>query len=330
MYEPQGERIVNVDRSVVCLAPARPDTIANRSTTYRSQRPVIPTCKPPDPNTRTPKFRPPAGACDAHCHIFGPGDRYPYAPDRTYTPPDAPLSRFKELQATLGLERAVLVNASCHGSDNTVILDAIAQSGGKYRGVANSDASFTERDFERLHEGGCRGVRFNFVKHLGGMPDMDEFHDTIAKIRPLGWHVDLHFDAGDLLEFDDLLRNLPVPFLIDHMGRVPTKNGLQQAPFQRLLDVLRNNERCWVKISGAERISSEGPPFTDAVPFAQALIEAAPDRILWGTDWPHPNIAKHMPNDGDLVDLIPLFMPDPALQQKILVDNPHRLYQFGA
>jgi 2-pyrone-4,6-dicarboxylate lactonase len=288
---------------------------------------MIPTCKAPDPDTRTPKYRPPPGACDAHCHIFGPGDVYPYAADRSYTPPDAPLSRFKALQTTLGLSRAVLVNASCHGSDNTVIVDAIAQSGGTYRGVANSDDSFTEKDFEKLHLAGFRGVRFNFVKHLGGMPDMGEFQRTLARIRPFGWHIDLHFDASDLIEHDALLQSLPVPFIIDHMGRVPTKNGLGQEPFKLLLNLARNNEKCWIKISGSERISS-GPPFTDAVPFAQALIEAAPDRILWGTDWPHPNIAKHMPNDGDLVDLIPLMMPDAALQKRILVDNPHRLYEF--
>jgi 2-pyrone-4,6-dicarboxylate lactonase len=267
------------------------------------------------------------GACDAHCHIFGPGDIYPYAPDRSYTPPDAPLSRFKALQETLGLSRAVLVNASCHGSDNTVIVDAIAQSGGTYRGVANSDDSFNEKDFEKLHLAGFRGVRFNFVKHLGGMPDMGEFQRTLARIRPFGWHIDLHFDAGDLIEHDALLKSLPVPFIIDHMGRVPTKNGLGQEPFKLLLNLARTNEKCWIKISGSERISS-GPPFTDAVPFAQALIEAAPDRILWGTDWPHPNIAKHMPNDGDLVDLIPLMMPNASLQKRILVDNPHRLYEF--
>ncbi len=290
---------------------------------------MIPTCKAPDPNTRTPRFRPPPGACDAHCHIFGPADRYPYAPERTYTPPDAPLERFKALQSILGLERAVLVNASCHGTDNTVIVDAIAQSGGRYRGVANADDSFTERDFERLHASGFRGVRFNFVKHLGGTPDMDEFRRVIDRIAPLHWHVDLHFDAGDLVEFAGLLARLPVPFIIDHMGRVPTQGGLDQEPFQRLLGVARRNERCWVKISGAERISSAGPPFADAAPFARALIEAAPDRILWGTDWPHPNISRHMPNDGDLVDLIPLYMPDPALQRQVLVGNPHRLYGFG-
>ncbi len=292
--------------------------------------PSAPTCKAPDPNTRTPQLRPPQRACDAHCHIFGPAGRYPYAADRTYTPPDAPLSRFKQLQATLGLTRAVLVNASCHGRDNRVIVDAIAQSGGQYRGVANADDGFSERDFETLHHQGFRGVRFNFVKHLGGVPDLREFERVLARIRPLGWHVDLHFDAADLLEFDGLLRGLPLVYIIDHMGRVPTAQGLEQAPFKQLLRLLGSNDNCWVKISGSERISSAGPPFTDAVPFAQALIAAAPDRILWGTDWPHPNISRHMPNDGDLVDLLGLMVPDAAMQRRILVDNPNRLYQFSA
>ena len=287
----------------------------------------IPVCMAPDPDTKTPAYRPPPGATDAHCHIFGPGDVYPYAADRSYTPPDAPLSRFKELQATLGLERAVLVNASCHGTDNTVILDAIAQSGGKYRGVANVDSTISDEELQRLHEGGIRGIRFNFVQHLGGTPDMAEFHKLVNRIRPLDWHVVLHFDAGDLLAFEEMLSGLPVPFVIDHMGRVPTKDGLDQRPFEILLQTAKM-ENCWVKICGAERVSSAGPPFTDAVPFGQAILEVCPDRVLWGTDWPHPNIKKHMPNDGDLVDLIPLFMADAATQQAVLVDNPQRLYGF--
>jgi predicted TIM-barrel fold metal-dependent hydrolase len=194
--------------------------------------------------------------------------------------------------------------------------------------VANSDDSFTEKDFEKLHNAGFRGVRFNFVKHLGGMPDMGEFRRTLDRIKPFGWHIDLHFDASDLVEHDALLKSLPVPFIIDHMGRVPTKDGLGQEPFTRLLALALSNEKCWIKISGSERIASEGPPFSSAVPFAQRLIEAASDRILWGTDWPHPNIAKHMPNDGDLIDLIPLMMPDEKMQRLVLVENPHRLYQF--
>jgi 2-pyrone-4,6-dicarboxylate lactonase len=288
---------------------------------------AIPVCMAPDADTRKPTYKAPPNACDAHCHIFGPGHRYPYAPDRSYTPPDAPLEAFRALQKTLGLERAVLVNASCHGTDNTVILDAIAQSGGRYRGVANVDESITDAELERLQAGGIRGIRFNFVQHLGGTPDLDEFDRLVHRVAPLGWHVVLHFDAKDLLEFDGLLRKLPVPFIIDHMGRVPTRDGLEQEPFRILLNALRL-DNAWVKICGAERISSAGPPFTDAVPFAQAILKAAPERTLWGTDWPHPNIKKHMPNDGDLVDLIPLFMPDEALQHKVLVDNPQRLYGF--
>lgn len=288
-----------------------------------------PTIKAPDPDTRKPTYQPPPGATDAHCHIFGPAAQYPFSADRTYTPHDNGLDDFKRLQATLGLERAVLVNASCHGVDNTVIVDAIAQSGGKYRGVANADDSFSEADFRELHEQGFRAVRFNFVAHLGGVPDMDEFQRVVKRIMPLGWHVDLHFDAKDLPKYDDMLHNFPVPFIIDHMGRVPTQNGLDQEPFKVLLNLHRRNPKCWVKISGAERIAAaEGPPFTSAVPFAQQLIAAGADRILWGTDWPHPNIAKYMPNDGDLVDLIPLMMPDAATQKLILVDNPHRLYEF--
>ena len=161
--------------------------------------PSIPVCMAPDPNTRTPKYKPPPGACDAHCHIFGPGDKYPYAPDRSYTPPDAPLEKFQALQKTLGLSRAVLVNASCHGVDNTVILDAIEQSGGRYRGVANVDESFSDRDFADLHAGGIRGIRFNFVQHLGGTPDLDEFQRLVARAAEFDWHVVLHFDAADLL-----------------------------------------------------------------------------------------------------------------------------------
>ena len=289
---------------------------------------AIPVCMAPDPDTKTPAYKPPPNATDAHCHIFGPGDVYPYAPNRSYTPPDAPLERFRELQETLGLQRAVLVNASCHGTDNTVILDAIAQSNGQYRGVANVDGSITDEELQQLHDGGIRGIRFNFVRHLGGTPDMAEFHRLVNRIRQLDWHVVLHFDAVDLLAFEEMLLGLPVPFIIDHMGRVPTKDGLDQRPFRILLETARM-ENCWVKICGAERVSSAGPPFTDAVPFGQAILEVCPDRVLWGTDWPHPNIKKHMPNDGDLVDLIPLFMPDEALQQKVLVDNPDRLYQFG-
>ena len=282
---------------------------------------------PPDPNTRKPKFRPPPLACDAHCHIFGPAANFPYAADAPYIPPDAPFENLQKLHAILGIERAVIVHASCHGADMRVTLDAIARSQGRYRGTAIIDERITEKDFERMHAGGIRAVRFNFVKHLGGRPDLAFFQRTIERIKPLGWHLILHLDADDLVEFDTLFRNMPIPMVIDHMGRVKAAGGLEQKPFKVLLEWMRN-EKFWVKVCGAERVSSMGPPFTDAVPFARALIEAAPERILWGTDWPHPNVGKYMPNDGDLMDLFPLMAPSAELQRKILVDNPARLYGF--
>jgi predicted TIM-barrel fold metal-dependent hydrolase len=281
----------------------------------------------PDPNTRKPKFRPPPLACDAHCHIFGPGAKFPYDPKAAYAPPDAPFEALQRLHSLLGFERAVIVHASCHGADMRVTLDAIARSNGKYRGTAIIDESYTEKDFERMHAGGIRAVRFNFVRHLGGRPDLGFFQKTIDRIRPLGWHLILHLDADDLVEFDALFRKVPIPMVIDHMGRVKAAGGLEQKPFKVLLEWMKN-DKFWVKVCGPERVSSMGPPFTDAVPFARALIEAAPERILWGTDWPHPNVGKHMPNDGDLVDLFAQMAPEPELQKKILVDNPARLYGF--
>lgn len=281
----------------------------------------------PDPNTRKPKFTPPPLACDAHCHIFGPAAKFPYDPKSSYLPPDSPFEALQVLHRKLGFERAVIVHASCHGSDMRATLDGIKRSMGAYRGTAIIDPSYTEKHFVEMHEGGIRAVRFNFVKHLGGRPDMDFFNKTIQKLQFFGWHLILHLDGTDLMEFRELFMKIPVPMVIDHMGRVKAADGLEQPPFKVLLEWMKH-ENFWVKVCGAERVSSLGPPFTDAVPFARALIEAAPDRILWGTDWPHPNVGKHMPNDGDLVDLFPLMAPSAELQHKILVQNPARLYGF--
>ncbi len=281
----------------------------------------------PDPQPIKPRFVPPPKACDAHCHVFGPAAKFPYAPDRAYTPPDASVEALIKLHDFLGIERAVIVHASCHGADMRATLDAIARFPQRFRGTSIIDESYTDADFERMHQGGIRAVRFNFVQHLGGRPDMALFQRTVARIAPLGWHLILHLDAQDIVEFKDMFARLPLPFVIDHMGRVRAADGLEQAPFKVLLDFMKD-EKAWVKICGSERVSSSGPPFTDAAPFAHKLIEAAPDRILWGTDWPHPNVGKHMPNDGALVDLIPLLMPDAALQRRILVENPARLYGF--
>jgi 2-pyrone-4,6-dicarboxylate lactonase len=285
-------------------------------------------CQAPDPETKAPRFRMPPLACDAHCHIFGPAAAFPYAPGRAYTPPDAPKERLSALHQILGIERAVIVQASCHGTDNRAMLDAIATSGDRYRGIAIVDGSFTEKDYAALHEGGIRGVRFNFVNHLGGMPDMNVFTHVLQRIQPLGWHLVVHLDAADIVDLSGLLRALPLPFVIDHMGRVLASAGLEQEPFGALLELMKLGN-CWVKVCGAERVSAAGPPFVDAIPFAQALVNAAPDRVLWGTDWPHPNVGRHMPNDGDLVDLVPLIVPDEALRRRLLIDNPASLYGWG-
>jgi 2-pyrone-4,6-dicarboxylate lactonase len=289
--------------------------------------PRVKTTAPPDPATRTPKFKPPPLACDAHCHVFGPAAKFPYAPDAAYWPPDAPLESLRKLHSVLGIERAVIVHASCHGADMRVTLDAIARSEGRYRGSAIIDSSYIEKDFAKMHAGGIRAVRFNFVQHLGGRPDMAFFDRTVARLEEMGWHLILHLDSTDLVEFRRKFEAIRVPMVIDHMGRVRAADGLDQAPFRVLLDFMKL-ETFWVKICGAERVSSQGPPFEDALPFARALIAAAPERILWGTDWPHPNVGRHMPNDGDLVDLFARMAPEPGLQKKILVDNPARLYGF--
>ena len=284
------------------------------------------TCPPPDPDPVSPTLVLPPGACDAHCHVFGPASRFPYAADRSYTPPDAPVANLRRLHAKLGVSRAVIVHASCHGTDMDVTLDAIASSDGRYRGVACVEDAVTDRELERLHNGGIRGIRFNFVKHLGGVPDLGVFYRLLARIKPLGWHVVLHFDAEDIVSQSELLGRIDVPFIIDHMGRVKAAEGLEQPPFQSLRALYRDNPLAWVKVCGAERVSTGKRPFLDAVPFAQALIAEDPSRILWGTDWPHPNITKDMPNDGELVNLFAKICPDPALQRRILVDNPTRMY----
>jgi len=273
---------------------------------------------------RRPRFQLPPGACDAHCHVFGPAARFPYAPNRRYTPPDAPKEKLRALHHHLGVARAVIVQASCHGTDNAAMLDAIASDPQRYRGVAIVDDGFTEADYDALHAGGVRGVRFNFVKHLGGAPDMGVFARVIDRIKARGWHVVLHLDAPDIAPLSAMIRRLPLPFVIDHMGRVPAAAGLDQPGLRALIELSRL-ENCWIKVCGAERIAM--PPYDQAVPIARALVEAAPERVLWGTDFPHPN-ATHQADEADLVDLVPRYAPDELAQRRLLVDNPARLYGF--
>ena len=275
---------------------------------------------------RKPAFSLPRGACDTHVHIWGPFDRFPVAKGAPYTPPERTRDDLVALHERLGVDRAVIVQTTVYKSDNRAMLDGIARSGGRWRGVALIDEHFTDADFRTLHEGGVRGVRFGFVKHLGGVPDLALVRRTAARIAPMGWHLVLHLDAGNIPEFIDFFGELSLPVVVDHMGRVPVRDGLDQPPFRILLDLLKR-PNWWVKVSGAERISETGPPFADAIPFAQRLIEAAPDRVLWGTDWPHPNV-RWEPDEADLVDLLPSFAGAAALH-KVLVDNPARLYGFS-
>ena len=274
---------------------------------------------------RKPDFLLPRGACDTHVHIWGPFDRFPLAKAAPYTPPERTSDDLLALHQRLGVDRAVIVQTTVYKADNRAMLDGIARSAGRWRGVALIDESFDDAGFRALHEGGVRGVRFGFVKHLGGVPDLALVRRTAARIAPMGWHLVLHLDAGNIPDFLEFFGEFSLPVVVDHMGRVPVRDGLDQAPFRLLLELLKR-PNWWVKASGAERISETGPPFADAIPFAQRLIAAAPDRVLWGTDWPHPNV-RFEPDEADLVDLLPRFADAAALQQ-ILVDNPARLYDF--
>ena len=277
------------------------------------------------PNPSTPQLRLPKGACDAHCHVFGPAARFPFAPERTYTPVDAPWETLVALHEKLRLDRTVLVQASCHGRDNSAMLDAIARSNGTCRGVAMVGPDITDAELDRLHVGGVRGIRFNFVTHLGKDADLDAVRDLTDRIRRLGWHAVVHFDADRLETLAPLLKELPVPMVIDHMGRVDASKGLDQPAYAMLLDLMED-DRFWVKVCGAERVTRQGPPYDDAVAIAADLVARFPDRTLWGTDWPHPNIRKDMPDDGALVDLLARIAPDPDRLERLVVTNPTRLY----
>jgi len=291
--------------------------------------PLEPTVPGPIPVASRPTaFTPPPLACDAHCHVFGPAAQFPFSPTRSYTPPDSGIDDFEKLQERLGLSRAVFVQASCHGTDNAAMIDAIQRGNGRYAGVAMIDDSYTDDDLAYLHANRVRGIRFNFVAHLGGAPDLDQFWRLVNRVAPLGWHIVLHFDAKDLPSYRDLLAAMPVPYIIDHMARVPAVDGVDQQPFQELLQLMVEDDQCWVKVSCAERLTQgKVAPFDDVIPFAQALIAAAPDRVLWGTDWPHPNMAT-MPDEGSLTDLLARYVPDEQLRNQILVDNPTTLYDF--
>lgn len=278
----------------------------------------------PDPSR--PAYVPPAGSIDAHCHVFGPADVFPYSPKRKYTPVDAPAERLFALRDHLGLARNVIVQATCHGPDNTAMLDAIARSGGRARGVAVVEADSSEADLARLHDAGVRGVRFNFLKRLVGDVPKDDYIRIAERVADLGWHIVVYFEAAELTDLGGFIAALPGTVVVDHMGRPNVAEGVGGRGFARVLDMLESDARFWIKVSCPERLTLAGPPYDDVVPFARTLVERFPDRVLWGTDWPHPNMRSHMPDDGHLVDMIPRIAVAPDLQRRLLVDNPMRLY----
>ncbi|MFF7456568.1 amidohydrolase family protein [Kitasatospora sp. NPDC008115] len=281
-----------------------------------------------------PRFRPPAGAVDAHCHVFGPGAEFPFAPERKYTPCDASKEQLFALRDHLGFARTVVVQATCHGADNSAMVDALRASGGLARGVATVRPGIADARLRELHEAGVRGVRFNFVKRLVDTAPRQDLWDVVERIRPYGWHVVVYFEAADLAGLREFLLSVPVPLVVDHMGRPDVAKDPYGPEFEAFLDLLRARPDIWCKVTCPERLSVSGPPaldgertaYRDVVPFARRVVEEFPDRVLWGTDWPHPNLTGHMPDDGLLVDFVPHIAPTEELRRKLLVDNPMRLY----
>jgi 2-pyrone-4,6-dicarboxylate lactonase len=295
----------------------------------------MPYCYPPDPNTRKPKFTPPPKACDTHFHVFGPPEEFPFVSTHEYTPPAAPLEHYLKMTAVIGVERAVVVQPSVHGLDNSATLDAIRNSAGRFRGVGRIDDKTPKSELQRLHLGGIRGVRFNLLDRPRGNVKVDVLDRCIDNVMDLGWSIDLHIDTKNLLAQEKRIRSMPVPVVIDHIARVKPAEGLDQPAFQLLLDLLKL-KHVWVKVSGADKICNTtvhsyfGLPFIEVIPYAQAVVAAAPNRVIWGSDWPHSNnfAPGYTPNDGDLVDLLAQFAPDAQTRKRIFVDNPAALYGF--
>ena len=282
-------------------------------------------CLGPDPNPRPPKFPMPPGACDCHAHVIAAPEVYPYVPERSYTPPPATLEAYQALHRVLGIERAVIVQPSVYGTDNRVTLEAIAGYGPNCRGVAVVDETVNDKEIARLNDGGVRGLRLNVLS--GGGVGLYALEPLAERIADMGWHIQLLLDARIMEELAPRLRRLPVPVVVDHMGYMNVAHGMDHPGFETLLDLVRDGVS-WIKLSGNYRISAESPPYADAVPFARALIEAAKEHMIWGTDWPHPALNDFMPNDGDLLDALDDYAPEPDLKRAILVDNPARLYGF--
>lgn len=280
-----------------------------------------------DPAPSTPRYTPPAGAVDAHCHVFGPGDVFPYAPERKYTPCDASKEQLFALRDHLGFDRNVIVQATCHGADNRALVDALQAAAGRARGVATVRDTVSDEELAELDAAGVRGVRFNFVRRLVDPKPEAYYRAIIDRIAPLGWHVVIYFEAADLAERWDFFTSLPVTVVVDHMGRPDVSKPVDGPAFGQFIRLMREHENFWTKVSCPERLSLSGPStYDDVVPFARKLVEMFPGRVLWGTDWPHPNMKGHMPDDGALVNIIPRIAPREDLQRRLLVENPMRLY----
>ena len=278
------------------------------------------------PSPKIPSFVLPKGAVDAHCHVFGPSPEFPYAPERKYTPCNAGKDKLFALRDFLGFERNVIVQATCHGKDNSAMVDACRAAGDKARGIASVGPVISMDELQQMDEAGVRGVRFNFVKRLVDATPKEVFLGIAEKIAKLDWHIVVYFEAADLEELIPFLKQLPITIVVDHMGRPDVTKGVDHPDFQRFISLMDELPTLWSKITCPERLTVQGPPYDDVAPFYQAIVDRFEDRVLWGTDWPHPNMKSHMPDDGALVDYIPKIARNAAQQQKLLVDNPMRLY----
>ncbi|QJR11423.1 2-pyrone-4,6-dicarbaxylate hydrolase [Usitatibacter rugosus] len=295
---------------------------------------VTPGWLPFHPAPSRPRFALPRGAVDAHCHVFGPGAAFPYAPERKYTPCDASKDDLFALRDRLGFERNVIVQATCHGADNRALADALRHSGGKARGVATVRPGVTDSELRELHAAGVRGVRFNFVRRLADSTPAAALLEIARRVEPLGWHVVVYLESADLPTHRDFLAALPTIVVLDHMACPDVTQPVDGPAFESFVAMLREHRNIWSKVSCPERLSVSGPParggerhaYRDVIPFARRIVETFPDRVLWGTDWPHPNLKDPMPDDGLLVDIIPHIAATAELQRKMLVANPMRLY----
>jgi 2-pyrone-4,6-dicarboxylate lactonase len=280
------------------------------------------------PSPSKPKLKLPAGACDAHVHVFGPSDRFPFSPTRAYTPSDTPKEALFALHAMLGIERCVIVQSNAHGFDNAAVADAVAAKGGSYLGVALVPTTIALDELQRLAATGFRGVRFNYAHHLGRGAPVEDVISLTKRLAEAGMHLQVHIEPDLISDLAPSLKQSAVPVVIDHMGRVDASAGLDQPAFRQLLDLLEDR-RFHIKVSGCDRITQQGPPYTDAVPVGRKLVAEFGDRTFWGTDWPHPNHTGPVPDDGVLVDFIARIAPSEQERQALLVDNPQRFYRFG-